>query len=201
MRGIMLALCLLASGAIPAFAESSHNYFEDQLQYELLYEFTYQSNFVESLLLECTGERGVSYAFAFATAPISNNYKREILGVAGIAPDPFTAKPLSKRLWHELKLAVTRDPNDQGDLAEPVLMAQKDVLRLMEQFRDEKDVLCDFVFWEEVLRLDDVTVELMRDAKRRKADTPEFLAFDEEARKGLVVLTRLFQANPLKRSP
>lgn len=198
MKDYLLILVILAFGVSHGFAAESKIPFDDQAQYELLYEFSYQSNIVESFFLECTGDRSVSYKFAFATAPISNGYKNDIMGLKGIAPDPFANKSLAKRVWHEIRLAVTRNPEKEKYLVEPVLMAQKDVLRLMQTYRAEKDVLCDFVFWEEVLKLEDVTLELLRDAKRRKAGAPEFYAFEARTREGLPVLNRLFQANPLK---
>jgi hypothetical protein len=80
-------------------------------------------------------------------------------------------------------------------------MAQKEVLRLMHIFRDEKNILCDYVFWEEVYRLDSITNELIEDAEIRKKGTPEFTEFTSQAEEGLVVLRRLFEANPLKMSP
>jgi hypothetical protein len=175
--------------------------FEDQAQFELFYEFTYRSNIVESFLLECTGTHDVSYKFAFATAPISNSYKHDILGLQGLVPDPFSNKPLRKRLWDEILLKLTRNYKKEDDFSDPVLMAQKEVLRLMHIFRDEKNILCDYVFWEEVYRLDSITNELIKDAEIRKKGTPEFTEFTSQAEEGLVVLRRLFEANPLKMSP
>ena len=201
MRGALLLLCLSVCATMSASAEENDRYFEDQLQFELLYEFSYQKELVESFLFECTAERDVSSPFAYAASSITNAYEDNIMGLGGFVPDPFTNKPLWKRLWEEMLLVMTRDYDNEGDLANPVLMAQKDVLRLMDIFRDEKDTLCDFIFWEEVLRLEGVTVELIQDAKERKGGTPEIVAFNERAGKGLVVLTRLFDANPLKQSP
>ena len=201
MRGTLLLLYLSACAAMPASAEENDRYFEDQLQFELFYEFSYQKELVESFLFECSGDRDVSLPFAYATASITNAYMHDIMGLGGLVPDPFMSKPLWKRLLEETWLIVMRDYDNDGDLADPVLMAQKDVLRLMDIFRDEKDLLCDFIFWEEVLRFEGVTVELIQDAKERKGGTPEIVVFEERAGEGLVVLTRLFDANPLKQSP
>lgn len=200
MKNDFLWLLVLFWLAAPVYADGTADPFEDQYQYELFYEFTYQANVVESLLLECTGERAVSYKFAFATAPISNSYKREILGLDGLVPDPFTGKPL-KRLYDEIRLMFSRDhTSDDADArsaAEPVLMAQKDVLRLMAEFPEEKDALCDFVFWEEVIAFEAATEKLLQDAKTRKRTSIQHAAFNEATEKGLVVLNRLFDANPL----
>ena len=202
MKYAAIALYLCICSATSVFAEKSDRHFEeDQLQFELFYEFTYRVNIVESFLLECTGDRSVSYKFAFASAPISNAYKSEILGLSGIAPDAFTSKPLSRRLWDEVSLAVTRNYKDRDEFAEPILMAQQDVLRLVDGFRSEKNVLCDFIFWEEVLKLEDVTNELIRDAKVRKRGARVLKLFEDSIQEGLAVMTRLFNANPLRQSP
>jgi hypothetical protein len=200
MKRIAIAVYLGICAVTSAIAENADRRFEDQLQFELFYEFSYRINIVESFLLECTGDRGVSYKFAFSTAPISNSYKSEIMGVSGISPDVFTNKSLSKRLWDEVETTVTRNHENMGDLAEPVLMAQKDVLRLMDRFRSEKNVLCDFVFWEEVSKLEGVANELMRDVKVRKRGTRELKAFENHIQSGLATMTRLFNANPLRQS-
>ncbi len=198
MRNIFIALSLCCA-ASHAIAAKVNNYFADQQQFELFYEFTYRANVVESFLLECTGDRSVSYKFAFATAEISNSYKSEILGMSGIAPDAFTNKPLSKRLWDEIAFAVKRDPEYKDDFSEPVLMAQKDVLRLVKTFNSEKNVLCDFVFWEEVLKLENVSDALIKDVNGRRGGTREFTEFNNRIKPGIVIMKRLFNANPLKR--
>ena len=185
---------------VPLCASSEENaqIFEDQEQYELFYEFVYRSNVVESFILECTGERSVSFKFAFATAPISNAFKREILGLKELAPDPFTNKELSARLWDEIKLAVKRNPDDAGAVAEPVLMAQIVTLRQFDAFKEEQDVLCDFLFWEEVSLFESVTASLIRDTKDRKKGTPQLQEFESAVHEGSATLHRLFAANPLK---
>lgn len=193
------ALLFLFVASSPAMAEVAERHFEDQQQFELFYEFCYRANVVESFLLECTGKRSVSWKFGYATAPISNSYRREILGVGGLVPDVFTNKPLSKRLWDETSLAVMRNHETNDDYSDPVLMAQKDVLRLMEVFQSEKNVLCDYIFWEDVLKLEDVTSELIRDAKVRKKGMSELQRFEDNIQPGLAVMNRLFKANPLRR--
>lgn len=200
MRESLIALCLCCA-ASHALAEKVRDYFADQQQFELFYEFTYRANVVESFLLECTGDRSVSYKFAFGTAPVSNAYKSAILGMSGIAPDAFTSKPLSKRVWDEVALAVRRNPNVKDDYSEPVLMAQRDVLRLIQTFNNEKNVLCDFVFWEEVIKLEDVTNDLIKDALGRNRSASELAEFESRIKPGVLVLKRLFNANPLKRKP
>ena len=200
----MKTKCMLVSFYIffasPIYAAVPSDPFEDQVQFEIFYAFTYQANVVEHFLLECTGTHDVSYKFGYATAPISNSYKHDILGLAGFVPDPFSNKPLLKRLWDDISIRFTRDYKKKDDYFDPVLMAQKEVLRLMDTFRDDKDVLCDYVFWEEVYKLETITNELMSDANKRKNDTPELVEFSARAEEGLVVLQRLFDANPLKDS-
>lgn len=200
MKNIFIALCLCCA-ASNALATEVRNYFADQQQFELFYEFTYRANVVESFLLECTGDRSVSYKFAFATAPVSNAYKSEILGMSGIASDPFTNKPLSKRLWDEIAFAVKRNPDYKDEFSEPVLMAQKDVLKMVKTYDSERNVLCDFVFWEEVLKFEDVTDALIRDAVSRKQGAPELSEFEKRIKPGVLVMKRLFKANPLNRMP
>lgn len=198
MRVLCTILCLSLNMQMPAFADSPFGNFEDAQQYGAFYDFVYQNNVVESFLLGCTGDRSVSYKFAFATAPISNSYKREILGLNGIAQDPFTNKPLSRRLWDEVKLAVTRKPESKKDISEPVLMAQMEVLRQFKDYQDQKDTLCDFVFWDEVAHLEDSINELMSDTRNRRAGSPALVNFEKDAQKGLPTLFRLFSSNPQK---
>ncbi|MHB1115576.1 hypothetical protein [Sideroxydans sp.] len=196
MRALFTFLFISLNMHIPAFAESTYGNFEDAQQYGSFYDFVYQSNVVESYLLECTGDRSVAYKFAFATAPISNSYKREILGLNGIAKDPFTNKPLSRRLWDEVKLAVTRKPDPQKNLSEPVLMAQMEVLRQFNDHQEQKDTLCDFVFWDEVTHLAEAIDTLMRDVRNRQSGSSALIEFEKEAKVGLEVIDRLFKANP-----
>ena len=125
-----------------------------------------------------------------------NSYKKDILGMENIG-DPFSDKDNWKRAWLEIKLAVTRNYDSEIDRAEPVLTAQKDLMKLIETYKEEKDFLCDFVFWEEVLWLEKITDELMQDVKVRKADTPELLIFEENSRQALEMMARLFDENPL----
>jgi hypothetical protein len=182
----------------PASAEVARSTFSDQRQYELFYAYKYQANFVERLLLECTADREVWRAFGFATAPLSNAYLDIVLGTSIFQQDPFTGDTLVARLWEEAALHFTRDPSRQDNPADPVLMAQRDVLHLVNLHQHDLDVLCDFAFWEEVSYLEEVIDDVLSDAEDRLLED-DFAAFMQRASDGLPLLRRLFHANPLSR--
>lgn len=77
-------------------------------------------------------------------------------------------------------------------------MAQKDTARLFDDFKEDKDVLCDFLFWEEVLHLEKITDSLISDTKKRYHGTKQLDQFEFDIQDGLKILNRLFDNNPLK---
>lgn len=190
-------LILICVMPLQAFGDGARPVFADQAHYELVYEFQYRANFVERLILECTGDQAVWRSFGYATAPVSNAYFEHVLGTSVFQRDPFTDSSLISRLWQESYLNVTRSSEARGDPADPVLMAQRDVLRMVDTYHDEIDALCDFAFWEEVGYLEEVLSDLLADAESR-LDENEFDKFIKRAEQGLPLLRRLFSANPLK---
>lgn len=174
--------------------------FEDQSQYELVYEFQYQNNFVERLIFECTADEEAWGKFAYAMAPISNAYRGHVLGKNVVFDrDIFTNEAFLSLVGQELWLNVTRSSKQlYGDPTQPVLMAQRDVLRIVETYSDNLAALCDFVFWEEVAYLEVLLEDLIEDAKARLESAESFREFLEDAEQGLPTLRRLFAANPFK---
>lgn len=192
----IIAAFIITFLPLPLIANDAYSKFVDQGHYELVYEYKYQANFVERLILECTGDRKVWRSFGYATAPVSSAYFEYVLGTSIFQPDPFTGQSLSSRLWQEAIINITRSSAARGDPADPVLMAQRDVLRLLDLYHDEFDALCDFTFWEEVSYLEVVLNDLLADAETR-LDEEAFRKFRERADEGLPLIQRLFAANPL----
>lgn len=193
---IRVLSCITFCALAPlAEAKENSSLFSDQTQYELFYEYVYRANFVERLVFECTADEDVWETFAYATAPITNGYKRFVLNTSIWRRDPFTGQRLVSLLWQELKLNLTRSSQADGDPAEPTLMAQRDVLELVTKYTSDIEALCDFVFWEEVELLELAVSDLFSDAKDRLTDE-EYRQFNERTDEGLLVLQRLFTANP-----
>ena len=195
MKIVLIALTF----ALPpraVLAEDRQSIFADQAQYELFYEYGYQSNFVERLIFECTADDEVWATFAYATAPVTNAYMRHVLESSIFQPDPFTNQRLISRVLQETALNLTRSSKALGDPADPVLMAQRDVLRLVQLHSNDIDSLCDFVFWEEVAFLEQIVSNLLQDAEVR-LEPGEYTSFLEDAEDGLPILRKLFAANPL----
>lgn len=197
MKGVLLgsALPFLYAGACQA-ESTVPSTFADQGQYELFYDYAYQANFVERLLFECTSDDDVWWTFAIATASITNAYKEEVLKLSWWA-DPFTQQWLTSRLAQELVLNLSRSSTVFGDPADPITMAQKDVLELVNHLDGDMDALCDFLLWEEVGSLDEALELLMADA-RRQLDDADFRTFSERAEEGLPTIRKLFRANPVR---
>lgn len=195
MKRLSLALlgCFVP---ISGGATDQQTLFADQTHYEMVYEYSYQSNFVERMIFECTADRKVWRKFGYVMAGISNAYTRLVLGTSVFQRDPFTNQRATSRLWQELLLHHMRSPAARGDPADPVLMAQRDVLRLVELYPDDLDALCDFIFWEEVSNLQQIVARFLSDAEER-LDEAAFADFKDRTEDGLLLLQRLFAANPL----
>jgi hypothetical protein len=197
MRAVLACVLFLFWSVVMVQAnEEAPQSFADQAQYELFYDFEYQANVIERLIFECTASDDVWEVFAYATAPVTNAYGKEVLKL-GFGTDPFTNQSLSSLLWQELKLNLTRSSEADGDPAHPVIMAQRDVLKLVNDHGEDIDALCDFVFWEEVGIFKATTDHLLEDARSR-LDDEAFRAFSKRAEEGLPVLRKLFSANPLQ---
>lgn len=193
----LAAAIFVACAPFSAAANDPPSVFAEQAHYELVYEYMYRANFVERLILECTADRAVWWSFGYATASLTNAYYWHVLGTSVFQRDPFTDQALISRLWQETILLLTRSSAARGDPVEPVLMAQRDVLRMVELYDEELDSLCDFAFWEEVGYLEDVVDDLLADADAR-LDRDEFELFVQRSESGLPLMRRLFAANPLK---
>ncbi len=188
----------------PVVSDEPYSIFSDQAHYELVYEYKYYSNYVERLIFECTADREVWRMFGLASAALSNAYGKYVLHTSIFQNDPFTDQRWVSRLSQEIFLHVFRDYTARGDPADPVLMAQRDVLQLVERYKDELDLICDFLFWERVTYLEEIVNELISDAQSRlNAET--FDLFMERAHSnesilgsGLPRLQRLFASNPLQ---
>lgn len=196
MKGVLLygVLAFLDAGACQADNKVPQT-FVDQGQYELFYEYAYQANFVERLLFECTADDGVWWTFATATARVTNAYKAEVLKFT--SADPFTHQWVGSLLVQELVLNLSRRSTAFGDPANPVTMAQRDVLELVSHLDGDMDAMCDFVFWEEVGAFDEILSLLLRDARGRLEDA-EFQIFSQQAEAGLPTIRKLFRANPVR---
>jgi hypothetical protein len=192
---IFCAMLALGPGTAVSADADPRKAFADQAQYEVFYEFEYQANVVERLIFECTADDDVWEIFAYATAPITNSYMDEVLGL-GFGQEPFTDQSLGSLLWQELKLNLTRSSVAEGDPAEPRLMAQRDVLKLMKKVGEDRDTICDFVFWEEVGTFEETVDQLLEDTRSR-LDDEALGAFLARAEEGLPILRKLFAANPL----
>ena len=194
---------LALSFGSPLHAESTRmgNVFADQAQYELFYDFEFEANVVERFVLECTGDHDLWRTFGYATAPISNSYKHDILGMEGIVPNPFNESSLLKSLWSEFVLNLTENTDRNKGTSDPVLAAQIETVRLFNLLENDRDGLCDFVFWEEVEMLRALTQELLDDTAARYAGTEKLKQFQDRANEGLPILRSLFGLNPIYVAP
>ena len=193
----MVVLALSFGSHLHAESARLDDVFADQLQYELFYDFTFQANVVERFVLECTGDHDLWRTFGYATAPISNSYKHDILGMEGLVPNPFNDSSLLKSLWSEFILNLTENTDRNKGTSDPVLAAQIETVRLFNLLENDKDGLCDFVFWEEVEMLRVLTQELLDDTAARYAGTEKLKQFQDRADEGLPILRSLFRLNPI----
>ena len=200
MRGFcffVLFIGLVAQAFASESKRSFDTFFQDQEQYETYFDYKYQNNKVEFFIFECTGKRNIAWKFGLINADIGNSLQRILLDVPDFE-SPFSELPVYKNLYIETRLMTSRNPDYLGGSGDPTHDAHRDVLRIFREFKDERDVLCDFVFWEQVLTLEQAVGILLKDTRNRYKGSEELAVFETEIAESLEALDRLFAANPLK---
>lgn len=138
--------------------------FEDQAQYELFYDYVYQLNFVEFLTADCTSNRKVSSSF-YLNMGLTHEYKEIILGVK-YTTDIFAGKSLVSNLWGELVRGIKRD-NTFTSALDPIGFAQFKAHELIDENKEIYEFVCEQIYWDEVLRLQILSNELIYDTEKR----------------------------------
>lgn len=141
--------------------------FDDQAQYELFYDYVYQLNFVEFLTTDCTSNRGVGGRF-YITMGLTHEYKKIILGVK-YTTDIFAGKSLASNLWGELVRGIKRD-NTLTSAIDPIGFAQFKAHELIDENKEIYELVCEEIYWDEVLRLQTLSKELIHDTEKREKD-------------------------------
>lgn len=171
---------LQIAGTIFLFAPNivhSDEVFEDQAQYEIYYDYVYQVAFTEFLLSDCVGDRHIGGHY-YLGIRLSKAYETTLLEVED-RESVFSDRGLTGLLWGELVRGVTRGKY-RADPNEPVGFAQATAHEYFDLYEDERDFLCDYIWWEEFATLGLVTNELIADAERRYAGTQKLISFLDE---------------------
>jgi hypothetical protein len=155
---------------------NSESVFSDQIQYELYYDYVYQLNFTEFLLSDCIGDRSIAAKYYLGIS-LTKEYQEILIGVDNLV-DVFTAQTLQDRLWGELVRGVTR-----GDYAtepgDPIAFSQQVAHEYFDQYEEERDFLCDYIWWQEFTELGLIAEELINDARIRYAADQKLTKFLE----------------------
>ena len=141
--------------------------FDDQSQYEVFYDYTYQINFVEFLTTDCSSSRKVGGKF-YLTMTLTDEYKEIILGVENLT-DVFSGKALVSLLWGELIRGITRNDTMTSAL-DPVGYAQFKAHTLVDENKELYELICEEIYWDEVLKLEILSNELLLDTENRVKD-------------------------------
>ena len=141
--------------------------FDDQSQYEVFYDYTYQINFVEFLTTDCSSSRKVGGKF-YLTMTLTDEYKEIILGVENLT-DVFSGKALVSLLWGELIRRITRN-NTMTSALDPVGYAQFKAHTLVDENKELYELICEEIYWDEVLKLEILSNELLLDTENRVKD-------------------------------
>ena len=141
--------------------------FDDQSQYEVFYDYTYQINFVEFLTTDCSSSRKVGGKF-YLTMTLTDEYKEIILGVENLT-DVFSGKALVSLLWGELIRGITRN-NTMTSALDPVGYAQFKAHTLVDENKELYELICEEIYWDEVLKLEILSNELLLDTENRVKD-------------------------------
>lgn len=195
IKAILMALILLGPAA-SVQAVTSTNWFQDQEHYTTYYDYKYHANIVEFFIHECTGQRSISYRFGFMVSNISNSYETGILNIGDFA-SPFSDRNKFQEAAIEMRLIVTRDPSTPGGEGDPTHDAHREVLSIFNDFKDERDELCDFVFWDEVKQFEAAFDIFLEDTSSRYAGTDLLSEFKIQINESEQSIRRLFIANPL----
>ena len=152
--------------------------FDDQAQYELFYDYVYQLNFVEVLTSDCTSNRKVASKF-YHYMGFNNEYKEIILGVGSLT-DIFAGKKLLSNLWGELVRGIKRDDTLTSAL-DPVGYAQFKAHELIDENNEIYEFVCEQIYWDEVLKLQTLSNELIYDTEKRVSDNEKLNQFKSAA--------------------
>jgi len=148
--------------------------FDDQSQYEVFYDYTYQINFVEFLTTDCSSSRKVGGKF-YLTMTLTDEYKEIILGVENLT-DVFSGKALVSLLWGELIRGITRNDTMTSAL-DPVGYAQFKSHTLVDENKELYELICEEIYWDEVLKLEILSNELLLDTENRVKDKIKLFRF------------------------
>ena len=148
--------------------------FDDQSQYEVFYDYTYQINFVEFLTTDCSSSRKVGGKF-YLTMTLTDEYKEIILGVENLT-DVFSGKALVSLLWGELIRGITRN-NTMTSALDPVGYAQFKAHTLVDENKELYELICEEIYWDEVLKLEILSNELLLDTENRVKDKIKLFRF------------------------
>lgn len=148
--------------------------FDDQSQYEVFYDYTYQINFVEFLTTDCSSSRKVGGKF-YLTMTLTDEYKEIILGVENLT-DVFSGKALVSLLWGELIRGITRNDTMTSAL-DPVGYAQFKAHTLVDENKELYELICEEIYWDEVLKLEILSNELLLDTENRVKDKIKLFRF------------------------
>ena len=152
--------------------------FDDQAQYELFYNYVYQLNFVEFLTADCTSNRKVSSKF-YLSMGLTDEYKQIILGVQNLT-DIFAGKKLLSNLWGELLRGIKRDDTMTSAL-DPIGYAQFKAHELIDENKEAYELICEQLYWDEVLKLQTLSNELIFDTEKRVTDNQKLNWFKSAA--------------------
>ncbi len=188
------AISLLAPSAGYPDVVYKDPYFEDQVHYEIYYDYVYQLNFTEFLLSDCVGNRSIAARY-YLGIRLSKAYQVTLLEVEAL-DDVFSSRSLSGRLLGELVRGVTRRKY-RADPEQPVTFAQQVAHEYFDDYEDERDFLCDYIWWEEFATLGSITTELINDAKSRYEGTQKLDRFLEEISPFQRNFKRVLQKLPL----
>jgi len=187
----ILAICSFsARGAV------EKNWFQDQEQYENYYNYKYYANIVEFLIHECTGSRSISYKLGFIVADISQSYELDLLKTPNFG-SVFSDRNSFQEAAIEIRLMVTRNPDTPGGEGDPIHDAHREVLKIFREFSDERDLICDFIFWDEVRAFERASDIFMEDTRARFEGSRKFSTFRKETKESTEKLLHFFSENPL----
>jgi hypothetical protein len=191
---IASAISILAPNTAYPDVVYEYHYFEDQVQYEIYYDYVYQVNFTEFLLSDCTGDRSIAAKY-FLGIRVTDAYQETLIEVDNL-DDVFSGRSLSGRLWGELVRGVSRG-NYSADPDDPVAFAQKAAHEYFDEYEGERDFLCDYIWWEEFEGLGTITSELLNDARIRYAGTQKLDTFLERTPPFQRNYQRILEKSPL----
>lgn len=166
---------------------------DDQLFFDLLFDYVYQVNLVEFLVSDCTGSRKLGHLF-YGNITLTFNYFELLLGVDWTA-DIFEEQSLSWRLYREFLNGFTR--RDTIDVAgDPIAAAQVEAHSVIDENQDQSQYLCSAILWDEIGKLHQITGEVITDANIRFLRHPNFAEFQKFSAERVLNLQVMLQMNP-----